>query len=94
MIASSGRSSASWTRSPTARPPSASSRNFAISNGAGSISKPNFRAPSAPAPRLHPNIAEVYRRKVEDLQKALAEDDAGPARELVRGLVEAIVSDS
>lgn len=46
---------------------------------------------TAPAPRLHPNLAEVYRRKVEDLQQALAADDAGPARELVRGLIEAIV---
>ncbi len=46
---------------------------------------------AAPAPRLHPNLAEVYRRKVADLQQALADKDAGPARELVRGLVEAIV---
>ncbi len=46
---------------------------------------------AAPAPRLHPHLAEVYRRKVEDLHLALAQDDAGPARELVRGLVEAIV---
>jgi len=45
----------------------------------------------APAPRLHPNIAEVYRRKVGELHGALKEGDAGPARELVRGLVEAIV---
>ena len=45
----------------------------------------------APAPRLHPNIAEVYRRKVEELHEALKADDSGPARELVRGLVEAIV---
>ena len=46
---------------------------------------------TAPAPRLHPNIAEVYRRKVEELHSALREEDAGPARELIRGLVEAIV---
>jgi hypothetical protein len=45
----------------------------------------------APAPRLHPNVAEVYRRKVEELHSALRQEDAGPARELVRGLVEAIV---
>jgi hypothetical protein len=44
-----------------------------------------------PAPRLHPNIAEVYRRKVEELHHALRQEDSGPARELVRGLVEAIV---
>jgi hypothetical protein len=45
----------------------------------------------APAPRLHPNVAEVYRRKVEELHFALRQEDAGPARGLVRGLVEAIV---
>jgi hypothetical protein len=45
----------------------------------------------APAPRLHPNIAEVYRRKVEELHEALKSEDAAPARELVRGLIEAIV---
>ena len=45
----------------------------------------------APAPRLHPNVAEVYRRKVEELHNALRQEDAAPARELVRGLVEAIV---
>ncbi len=44
-----------------------------------------------PAPRLHPNVAEVYRLKVESLQQALADNDAGPARELVRSLIEAIV---
>jgi DNA invertase Pin-like site-specific DNA recombinase len=48
-------------------------------------------AAKAPAPRLHPNVAEVYRRKVEELHNALRQEDAGPARELVRGLVEAIV---
>ena len=46
---------------------------------------------NAPAPRLHPNVAEVYRRKVEELHNALRQEDAAPARELVRGLVEAIV---
>ncbi len=46
---------------------------------------------AAPAPRLHPGLAEAYRRKVEELHEALAADDAGPARELVRGLIEAIV---
>jgi site-specific DNA recombinase len=45
----------------------------------------------APAPRLHPNIAEAYRRKVEELHATLRSDDAGTARELIRGLVEAIV---
>jgi site-specific DNA recombinase len=46
---------------------------------------------AAPAPRLHPNIAEAYRRKVEELHAALKADDAGPARELISNLVEAIV---
>jgi hypothetical protein len=50
-----------------------------------------LKTASAPAPRLHPNIAEVYRRKVEELHNALRAEDAGPARELIRGLVEAIV---
>jgi site-specific DNA recombinase len=45
----------------------------------------------APAPRLHPNIAEVYRRKVEGRHEALKAEDTSPARELVRGLIEAIV---
>ena len=44
----------------------------------------------APAPRLHPNLAEVYRRKLVELSAALAGDDAAEARELVRGLVEQI----
>jgi site-specific DNA recombinase len=50
-----------------------------------------LKTTAAPAPRLHPNIAEVYRRKVEELHNALRAEDAGPARELIRGLVEAIV---
>ena len=42
---------------------------------------------TAPAPRLHPNLAEVYRRKVADLVHALNQEDSAEARELVRGLV-------
>ena len=53
-----------------------------------------LKTTAAPAPRLHPNIAEVYRRKVEELHSALRAEDAGPARELIRGLVEAIVLDA
>ncbi len=45
----------------------------------------------APAPRLHPNLAEMYRKKVAALADALAEDDASHARELIRSLVDAIV---
>jgi hypothetical protein len=44
----------------------------------------------APAPRLHPNLAEVYRRRVAELSEALSADDGAVARELVRGLVEEI----
>ena len=53
--------------------------------------EPELETAAAPAPRLHPNNAEVYRRKVEELHRALRAEDAGPARELIRGLVEAIV---
>ena len=45
----------------------------------------------APAPRLHPNLGDVYRRKVAGLAEALASEDGAEARELVRGLVDAIV---
>ncbi len=45
---------------------------------------------AAPAPRLHPHLAETYRRKVADLVAALAAEDGAEARELVRGLVERV----
>ncbi len=45
---------------------------------------------SAPAPRLHPNLAEMYRRRVGELAAVLATDDDAEAREIVRGLVEEI----
>ena len=45
-----------------------------------------------PAPRLHPNLAELYRRKVADLQSALAEPGTRTeALEILRGLVERVV---
>ncbi|WP_237213357.1 recombinase family protein [Falsiroseomonas oryziterrae] len=44
----------------------------------------------APAPRLHPNLAEVYRERIAELSRALESEDAAQAREVVRGLVEAI----
>lgn len=44
----------------------------------------------APAPRLHPNLAELYRKRVAELSEALSSDDGAEARELVRGLVEEI----
>ena len=43
-----------------------------------------------PAPRLHPNLAEVYRQRMARLAEVLAEDDNAEAREVVRGLVETI----
>jgi site-specific DNA recombinase len=43
-----------------------------------------------PAPRLHPNLADVYRQRVAQLAQVLAADNAAEARELVRGLVETI----
>ena len=46
---------------------------------------------AAPAPRLHPSIAEAYRRKVEELHAALWTDDAGPVHELIRSLIDAII---
>ena len=45
---------------------------------------------TAPAPRLHPNLAETYRRKVADLVAALAQEDGAELREMVRGLVESV----
>ncbi len=45
----------------------------------------------APAPRLHPNLADAYRQNVADLIDALSDDDGIAARNLVRGLVEAVI---
>ena len=44
----------------------------------------------APAPRLHPGLAEVYRARVADLTAVLAAKDAADAREQVRALVEEV----
>ncbi|WP_270933612.1 hypothetical protein [Falsiroseomonas oryzae] len=44
----------------------------------------------APAPLLHPNLAELYRQRVAELSRVLDSDDAAEAREVVCGLVEAI----
>jgi site-specific DNA recombinase len=48
-------------------------------------------AAPVPAPRLHPNVAEVYREKVAALAEVLTREDAAAAREAVRRLVEAII---
>ena len=47
-------------------------------------------APAA-APRLHPNLAEIYRRKVANLQEPLADPATqSEALEILRGLVERV----
>lgn len=43
-----------------------------------------------PAPRLHPGLAQVYRDRVAELTRVVAQDEAGEARELIRGVVEEI----
>jgi site-specific DNA recombinase len=46
----------------------------------------------ASAPRLHPNLAEIYRRKVENLAAALQDPSTHTeALELLRGLVDRVV---
>ena len=44
----------------------------------------------APAPRIHPNLAVLYRQKVAALAEALSGDGAAAARELLRGLIDEI----
>ena len=45
----------------------------------------------APAPVLHPNLADIYRGRMEQLTATLEADDGEEARELVRGLVESVL---
>jgi site-specific DNA recombinase len=46
----------------------------------------------APLPRLHPNLAELYRQKVAGLQQALADPAMkSEALEILRGLIERVV---
>ena len=42
------------------------------------------------APRLHPNLATLYRQRMTELTNTLASDEAVAEREVVRGLVELI----
>ena len=45
----------------------------------------------APSPRLHPNLAEIYRKKVGSLQDALADPATKTeALEILRGLIERV----
>jgi hypothetical protein len=47
-------------------------------------------APGA-APRLHPNLAEIYRKKVASLQEALSDPETrSEAIEILRGLIERV----
>ena len=47
---------------------------------------------SAPPIRLHPNLAQVYRRKVERLQDALSDPEIrDEAVEVLRSLLEAVI---
>jgi hypothetical protein len=44
---------------------------------------------SAAAPRLHPNLAEIYRKKVDSLQEARSDPETrSEAIEILRGLIE------
>ncbi|MBT6986788.1 MAG: hypothetical protein HN956_20710, partial [Rhodospirillaceae bacterium] len=44
-----------------------------------------------PAPIFHPNLAELYRRKVEKLHEALnAPDSRTEAAEILRGIIDRI----
>ncbi len=45
---------------------------------------------AAPAPRLHPGLAEVYRARVASLAEALEAEDAAETRAQLRALVEAV----
>ena len=48
-------------------------------------------AAAPPAPRCHPNLAELYRRKVERLQETLQDPEIRQeALEILRSLIEAI----
>ena len=44
----------------------------------------------APAPALHPNLADIYRARMEQLAATLEAEDGAEARALVRGLVERV----
>jgi site-specific DNA recombinase len=53
--------------------------------------KSELDAAPPPAPILHPNLAELYRRQVENLNKALnAPDSRTEAAEILRGIIERI----
>ena len=46
---------------------------------------------SAAAPLLHPNLAEIYRKKIGNLQEALSDPETrSEAIEILRGLIERV----
>lgn len=50
-----------------------------------------LEATPAPAPLLHPRLAEVYRERIQDLRTALKGPDGTAALEIVRSLIERVV---
>lgn len=53
--------------------------------------KAKLDAPAPTVPRLHPNLAEIYRAKVQTMQDALAKNPSGKAAlEAARALIERI----
>ena len=53
--------------------------------------KSELDAAPSPAPILHPNLAELYRRQVENLHEGLnAPDSRAEAAEIPRGIIERI----
>ena len=45
---------------------------------------------TAPAPYLHPNLADIYRERIANLSAALSPDGAAEARDLIRGRIDTI----
>ena len=53
--------------------------------------KSDLDAAPSPAPILHPNLAELYRRQIKNLHEALnAQDSRTEAAEILRGIIERI----
>jgi len=72
------------------RPPSATIRSTSRPKRRRAQLKDELTGAKAPAPRLHPNLAEFYRERIAELARVLSAEDRAEAREMVRGLVEAI----
>lgn len=51
----------------------------------------SMKQPPAPKPRIHPNLANIYRDKITDLHAALSRDDAREeAADILRELIEEV----